>query len=405
MDFDLPEHVRMVRDVVARFVADELIPLERLVIEREAARGMGHDPILPPEIEQRLAARSRELGLWGIDVPEAFGGQGMGALVKGVVMQQLRYSIVPFTLPPDSPNLHFLAESCKGDQIERYLLPYSRGEKTSCLALSEAAAGSDAAAIKTRAERRSGKWVLNGQKMWISNARSADFMIVIAVTDPAKGTRGGMTAFLVDRDTPGVSIPSEYGIIAAQFHPYAVYFDNVELAEGQVLGEIGQAFGPLQNRLGIRRMEIAGWCIGFATRAIDMMIEQAKIRSTFGALLADRQTIQWWIADSFQELEMVKLLTYRLAWQLDRAEEAETDPKRIAIRRGASAVKVQATEMATRVVDRAIQLFGGMGISKELPLEYMYRNLRVLRIVEGASEIHRWTIARDLLRNGQPKTL
>ena len=165
MDFALPEDVRMIRDVVARFTREELIPLEPLVIRREAERGMGHAPILPPDVEAHLHARSRELGLWGIDVPEEFGGQDLGALVKCVVMQQLRSSIVPFTLPPDSPNLHFLKEGCKGEQIERYLLPYVRGELKSCLALTEAGAGSDAAAIKTRAERRDGKWVINGQKM------------------------------------------------------------------------------------------------------------------------------------------------------------------------------------------------------------------------------------------------
>ena len=174
------------------------------------------------------------------------------------------------------------------------------------------------------------------------------------------------------------------------------------VGDDQVLGDVGQAFAPLQNRLGIRRMECACWCLGYAQRALDMMIEQAKARVTFGAPLADRQTIQWWIADSFQEIEMVKLLTYRLAWQLDQEidEGARAD-----IRRGASMVKVQATEMATRVIDRAIQMFGGMGLSKELPLEFMAREVRVLRIVEGPSEVHRWMIARDLLRDGRPSDL
>jgi len=400
MDFSLPEEARMIGELAARFVADELIPLERLVIEREAARGMGGDALIPPEVEARLKARSQELGLWGIDVPEKFGGHDMGALIKCVVTEQMFYSITPFTLPPDSPNLYFLSECAKGEQIERYVLPYAAGEKKSALALTEAGAGADAAGIRLKAERRGNKWILNGEKMWISNARTADFMIVIALTDKDKGTRGGMTAFLVDKDTPGVTVPQEFPVIGGNFHGYSVNFDDVELDDGQVLGEVGQAFGPLQNRLGIRRMECACWCLGYAQRALDMMIEQAKIRKTFGAPLADRQTIQWWIADSFQEIEMVKLLTYRLAWQLDQEND---DGKRAEIRRGASIVKVQATEMATRVIDRAIQLFGGMGVSKELPLEFMAREVRVLRIVEGPSEIHRWLIARDLLRDGRPR--
>jgi (R)-benzylsuccinyl-CoA dehydrogenase len=281
------------------------------------------------------------------------------------------------------------------------VLPYAAGEKKSALALTEASAGSDAAGIRMKAERSTdGKWVLNGEKLWISNARTADFMIVIGFTDRTRGTRGGITAFLVDKGTPGVTVPQEYPVIGGNFHGYAVNFDNVVLDDAQVLGEVGQAFAPLQNRLGIRRMECACWCLGYAQRALDMMIEQANSRHTFGAPLADRQTVQWWIADSFQEIEMVKLLTYRLAWQLDQTYD---DDKRTSIRRGAAMVKVQATEMATRVVDRAIQLFGAMGLSKELPLEFMARELRVLRIVEGPSEVHRWMIARELLRSGRPQ--
>lgn len=389
----------MIGELAARFVADELIPLERLVIEREANRGMGGDPLIPPEVEAKLKSRSQELGLWGIDVPERFGGHDMGALIKCVVTEQMFYSITPFTLPPDSPNLYFLSECAKGDQIERYVLPYATGEKKSALALTEAGAGADAAGIRLKAERRDGKWLVNGEKMWISNARAADFMIVIALTDKEKGTRGGMTAFLVDKGTPGVTVPQEFPVIGGNFFGYSVNFDDVELDDAQVLGEVGNAFGPLQNRLGIRRMECACWCLGYAQRALDMMIEQANARHTFGAPLADRQAVQWWIADSFQEIEMVKLLTYRLAWQLDQVDEISRND----IRRGASMVKVQATEMATRVIDRAIQLFGGMGLSKELPLEFMAREVRVLRVVEGPSEIHRWLVARELLRDGRPR--
>lgn len=394
MDFELPESTRMVRETVARFVSTELMPHEPLIIRREAERGFSDDPLIPPELEASLQQKARDIGLWGIDVPEEFGGQNFGMLTKCVVIEEIKNSMVPFVLPPESPNLFLLKEQCKGDQIDRYLLPYSRGEKKSCLALTEAGAGSDAAGIKTRAERKSGKWVLNGSKMWISNARRADFMIVLAVTDPAKGARGGMTAFLVDKGTLGVSIPSSYPMIG-EYHPYAVFFDNVELEDSQVLGEVGNAFTPMQKRLGVRRLDIAARCIGLATRCINMMIEQANSRSTFGALLADRQVIQWWIADSFQELEMVRLLVYRLAWRLDRGDAD--------FRRDGSMVKVQATEMIGRVVDRAIQLYGGMGLSKELPLEYISRMVRVLRIVEGPSEVHRWVVARDLLKNGMPQ--
>lgn len=393
MDFELPESTRMVRETVARFVKEELIPHEQLIIRREAERGFTDDPLIPPELDKELQKKARDIGLWGIDVPEEYGGQEFGMLAKCVVIEEIKNSIVPFVLPPESPNLYLLKELCKGDQVDRYLLPYARGEKKSCIALSEPGAGSDAGAIKTRAERKNGKWILNGTKIWISNARRADFMIVLAITDPAKGAHGGMSAFLVDKGTPGLSIPTGYPMIG-EYHPYEVVFDNVELDDSQVLGEIGHAFRPLQSRLGVRRLDIASRCIGLATRCINMMIEQANTRSTFGSRLADRQTIQNWIADSYQEMEMVRLLVYRLAWKLDRGD---TD-----FRRDGSMVKIQATEMIARVADRAIQVFGGMGVSKELPLEYISRMVRVLRIVEGPSEVHRWVIARDLLKNGLP---
>lgn len=388
---ELPPDVRMIRDVVNRFVNTELKPLEELVLRRECERGMKDTPILPPEIESELQKKAKDIGLWGIDVPAEYGGQNLGAVTKCAVIEQLKHTIVPFVLPPDSPNLYLLQPLCRGDQIERYLLPYARGEKKSCLALTEPGAGSDAAAIKTRAERRNGKWVLNGTKTFISHAKHADFIIVIAVSDPSKPAHSGMSSFLVDAGTPGLSFPSSFPMIG-EYHPYEVRFDNVELDDSHLLGEEGKAFAPLQTRLGIRRVEIGARCIGLATRCIEMMIEQANLRSTFGAPLASRQSVQWWIADSWQEMEMVRLITYQLAAKIDRGDRE--------IRTEAAMVKVQATEMITRVVDRAIQLFGGMGVSKELPLEYIYRLVRVYRIVEGPSEIHRWVIARDLLKNG-----
>lgn len=381
----------MVRETVRGFARDHLRPLERMVLEREATRGFGDEPLVPADVEAELNAQAREVGLYGVDVPEEYGGQDLGALAKCIVIEELKQSITPYVAPPDSPNLHLLKSLCRGEQVERYLLPYARGEKKACLALTEAGAGSDAGAIRMPGRRRNGKWVLSGSKVFISNARSADFIIVIAVTDAAKGAHGGMTAFLVDKGTPGLSVPANYPMIG-EYCPYEVVFDDVELNDGQVLGEVGAAFAPLQKRLAVRRMEISARCLGLARRCIDMMIEQAQNRSTFGRPLADRQTVQWWIADSFQEMEMVRLLTWRLASRIDHGDAD--------VRSEASMVKIQGTEMIARVVDRAIQLHGGMGVSKELPLEYIYRATRVYRIVEGPSEIHRWIIARDLLRNG-----
>ncbi len=393
MDFTLPEELRMLRDTVARFVREELLPLERDVIKREAERGLTDAPLIDPEVEKELNRKAKAIGLYGIDVPEEYGGQNLGMLAKAVVIEELKTSIVPFVLPPDSPNLWMLRETCKGDQINKYLLPYASGDKKSAIAISEPGAGSDPAGMKTRAEYKNGKWVLNGQKIWISHARHADFMIVMAVTDPAKGSRGGMPAFLVDKGTQGLSIPSVFNTMG-EHAPYAVFLDNVELSDDQVLGEVGNGFGPMQNRLGVRRMEIACRALGYARRCMDLMLTQANQRKTFGALLADRQQVQWWLADSWQEMEMVRWITWRLAWKMD---QGGTD-----WRREASMVKLQGSEMIARVSDRAIQLLGGMGVSKDMPLEYIARAVRVLRIFEGPSEVHRWVIARDLLRNGMP---
>ncbi|HYC46329.1 MAG TPA: acyl-CoA dehydrogenase family protein [Burkholderiales bacterium] len=393
MDFSLPEELRMLRDTVQRFVREELIPLEPTVIRREAERGLTDNPLIPPEAEEKLTAKAKEIGLYGIDVPEEYGGQNLGMLAKAVVIEELKYSIVPFVLPPDSPNLWMLKETCKGDQVRKYLMPYASGEKKSAIAITEPGAGSDPANMKTRAEYKNGKWVLNGQKIFISGARKADFIIAMAVTDPQKGSRGGITAFLVDKGTKGLSIPSVFSTIG-EHSPYAVFFDNVELGDEQVLGEIGKGFAPMQNRLGVRRMEIGCRALGYSRRCMDLMIPQANERKTFGAPLADRQQIQCFIADSFQEMEMVRWITWRLAWKMDQGDTNW--------RRDAAMVKLQGSEMVARVTDRAIQLFGGMGITKDLPIEYMYRACRAWRIYEGPSEIHRWFIARDLLRNGMP---
>ncbi len=397
MDFTLPEEMRMLRDTVARFVREELLPLERDVIKREAERGLTDAPLIDPDAEKELNRKAKAIGLYGIDVPEEYGGQNMGMLAKAVVIEELKTSIVPFVLPPDSPNLWMLRETCKGDQVQKYLLPYANGDKKSAIAISEPGAGSDPAGMKTRAEYKNGKWLLNGQKIWISGARKADFIIVMAVTDPERGSRGGITAFLVDKETKGLSIPSVFNTMG-EHAPYAVFFDNVELSDDQVLGEVGKGFAPMQNRLGVRRMEIACRSLGYARRCMDYMLKQANERKTFGALLADRQQVQWWLADSWQEMEMVRWITWRLAWKMDRSVDQGGGDWR----REAAMVKLQGSEMIARVSDRAIQLLGGMGVSKDLPLEYIARACRVFRIFEGPSEVHRWFIARDLLRNGMP---
>ncbi|WEX12442.1 acyl-CoA dehydrogenase family protein [Chelativorans sp. AA-79] len=378
----------MLQDLVRKFVTSELIPLEKKVQEREASRGLGNDPVIPPDDYSRLLGRAQELGLWGMDVPEEFGGSGLGIVAKMVAVEEMSRSITPFRLPPESPNLWLLSKTCTPQQREKYLLPYARGDKRSSLALTEADAGSDVGAMRTNAKRVDGGWLLNGTKMWISWANVADFFIVVAVTDKEKGTRGGMTSFLVDADTPGFRV-GNFIPTMGEPTPYELQLENVFIPDEQVLGEIGYAFKPLTNRLGVRRVEIAARCVGMANRLIDLMVTQAENRVTFGKPLADRQAVQWMIADSAIEVHAARLMVRDAAEKLDAGISD--------IREEASITKVYATEMISRVVDRAMQVYGGIGFSKETPIEYIYRNSRVLRILEGASEIHRMQIARKRL--------
>ena len=382
----LSDDQRMIKDLVRKFVESELIPLEKTVQEREAGRGLGNDPVIPPEAQARLMERASELGLWGMDVPEEFGGSGLGMAVKMVAVEEMNRSITPFRLPPESPNLFLLSKTCTPSQREKYLLPYAAGKKRSSLALTEAGAGSDVSAIRTVAKKVDGGWVINGSKMWISWADLADFFIVVALTDKEKGTRGGMTSFLIDKDTPGFTI-GNFVPTMGEPTPYELLLENVFIPDDQVLGEVGYAFKPLTNRLGVRRIEIAARCVGMASRLIDLMSLQASNRVTFGQPLGERQGVQWMIADSVIEVHAARLMVRDAALKLDMGIAD--------VREEASATKVFATEMITRVVDRAMQVHGGLGFSKETPIEYIYRNSRVLRILEGASEIHRMQIARQ----------
>lgn len=388
MDFELPEEYRMLQETVRRFVRQELLPIEATVLERDT-QGMTGEELVPPEVEERLLAVAREAGLWGLDVPEEFGGLNLGALPKCLATEELYKTITPFTFPPDAPNLHMLMETCTPAQREKYLLPYAQGQARSAIAISEPGAGSDPAGMQTNAVRRGDQWIINGRKIWISRAHVADFIIVMAVTDKGKGARGGITAFLVDKDTPGLVLQRQIPVIGGHA-PWELVFEDMAVPGSHVLGTVGQGFAPMQLRLTVRRLEMGSWCVGLAQRCLDMMVAYAKQRVTFGQKLADRQAIQWFIADSATDIHASRLMVHHGAWKFDRGDD---------VRQEASMLKVFATEMATRVADRAMQMHGGMGMSKEMPLEFIYRRLRPMRIFEGPTEVHRWVIARKLLRD------
>lgn len=384
MNFELNEDHRMIKDLVARFVREQLMPLEGAVLSREATTGEHH---LLPEESARLDAMTRELGLWGLDAPLEMGGHDLPVVAMVGVNEEFGKTITPYELPPDSPNLRMLLETANEDQRARYLEPYARGETVSAIAISEPGAGGDPAMMTARAERDGDGWVLNGRKIWISRAARADWTIVMAVTDKARGARGGISAFIVDRGTPGFTVERRIPMIGG-VSTYEVVLENCRVPAAQLLGREGAGFAPMQKRLSSRRVQMAAWCIGRAQRALDMLCEYAPQRTTFGAPLAERQVVQWWVADAATRIHACRLMTYDAAARIDAGDDARTQ---------VSMIKVFATEMAWEVIDHVMQAFGAMGMTKEMPLQQMANETRLMRIYEGPTEIHRWVIARDLL--------
>jgi alkylation response protein AidB-like acyl-CoA dehydrogenase len=383
MPLQLSEEQRMLQDLVAKFVDKELMPLEAKVIAREMR---GEPGKLTAEEEAPLLAKCKELGLWALDVPEEFGGADLPAVALMAVNEELWRTIVPFTFPPDSPNLHMLKAVATPEQRKKYLEPYGRGEAKSCMAISEPGAGADPSGMTTRAELVDGEWVINGRKIWVSYVPDADFIILMARVGKGK-RQEGITAFIVEKGTKGFLIEREIPMIGAH-RTYELVLDNVRLPADAILGEVGQGFAPMQLRLTVRRLQIAAWALGHSRRALDMMCQHVTQRSTFGALLADRQAIQWWIADSATKIHACRLMIHDAAARLDHGED---------VRQAASMVKTFAAEMVWEIVDYAIQAFGAMGTTKELPLQLMAQQARLMRIYEGPSEVHRMSIARRIL--------
>ncbi|MFT5390416.1 MAG: acyl-CoA dehydrogenase [Gammaproteobacteria bacterium] len=385
MDFEVPEEARMLTDLVSKFVRDDLMPYESIILEREA--NGGHVALTEQELAP-LYVKCKSLGLWGLDVPEALGGANVGLVAKLGVQEALATTVTPFLFPPDSPNLHMLNAVANDDQRERYLAPYAAGDTVSAIAISEPNAGGDPAGMATRAVRKGDDWVINGRKIWISRIKGADFTIVMAVTDPEKGSRGGITAFLVDKDTPGMIIEREIKMLGGR-RTYEVVFDDCRVPHAQVLGEVGNGFAPMQLRLNTRRIEMGATALGMSQRALDMLIEHAKNRITFGERLADRQAIQFWISDAATRMHALRLMVWDAAWKVERGED---------VRNECSMIKYFSTEMASDIIDRAMQVHGAMGVTKELPLHLMWQNVRTMRVYEGPTEVHKWVIARRILK-------
>src|SRR5580704_674530 len=376
MDFALSDEHRMLKDLVARFVREELLPLERVVLEREANGAGTH---LTPEEIGPIDKKAKELGLWGLDAPEDVGGADMPEVAMVGVLEELGKTVTPYVFPPDSPNLRMLKATVNAEQRAQYLAPYAQGEKISAIGISEPGAGADPAAMTTSARRDGDSWVINGRKIWISKAAESDFIILMAVTDKAKGAHGGISAFLLDKGTPGFNILRKIPMIGGHF-TYEVALEDCRIPASKLLGQEGQGFAPMQLRLSTRRLLMACSCIGMAQRALDMMCQYAPQRITFGVPLAERQTIQWWVADGAARVHAARLMAYDAAWQIDQGRDVRTE---------VSMLKVFATEMAWEILDQAMQTFGGMGMTKEVPLQLMAATIRNMRIYDGPSEIHR----------------
>lgn len=378
------EETALIRETVAKFVDRELILLEPHYLKSKLP-GSDH-PELTAQQKQRLRTVSKDLGLWGLDAPEDLGGHDLPTRTMAAVHEELGRTCVPFVLPPDSPNLRMLQAVGTEAQKRKYMQPYIEGRMVSAIAISEPGAGGDPAAMKTRAALDGDQWVLNGRKIWISNARAADFIIVMArVGNDAR--QGGITSFIVEKGTPGFVIEREIPMLGGG-STYEIVFEDCRIPADSVLGEIGKGYAPMQLRLRTRRLEMGSTCIGITRRALDMLCEHARQRETFGVKLADRQAIQWWIADISTRMHACRLMVRDAADKTDRGED---------VRHEASMIKVFATEMAYEACDHAMQTLGALGMTLELPLNALWQKARLMRMYEGPSEVHRQSIARRVL--------
>ena len=383
--FRLPDELVLLRDQIRRFMREEVKPIEDK---------LPHDATgCSSEDRKKLRALAEEMGLTRLTVPEEYGGNPVSALARVVIAEESAkcrlggYNPALGAFGGGPPNIIWGGTQ---DQIERYGIRCIEGKKHAFVAITEPTGGSDPRNnISTRATRSGDHWVLNGRKMWITGAGHADFGIIFSRNkDGTENAPPEITAFIVEPDFPGINF-NEIKVIRA-LSPYEIVLDNCEVPLENVLGNVGQGFGVAQNWLVDARIPYAAGCIGIAQEALDMACGWVKQRPTRGGMLADKQAIQWMIADSEVELRAARMLIYDAASKVDEGLPGKVD---------ASICKLYGTETAGRVVDRAMQMFGGMGMAQEMPLERWYREMRVKRIGEGPSEVHRMVISRDKLRN------
>lgn len=383
MDLEPSEEQRIIVDTVRKFVRNEIVPLET-DLDPDASELQSGD-------RDRLVAQVKQMGFYGLDIPPQYGGPEIDIVTRtlmAIEMAQHRAGLyTPCYGVFGGAGLAQLFEANE-DQKQRYLYPTLRGEKHGFFGLTEPSGGSDPArAIQTTAVKDGDDWVLNGGKIFISGADRADYGITFARTDSARG-REGITCFIVDTDSPGFHVRRVVHTLRSTSYATELQYDNLRVPAGNVLGEVNRGFAIANDRLSRQRIPYAAGCIGVAVKAQEMAIAYANQRETFGDILASRQAIQWMIVDNEIDIRTSRWLTLAAADKCNKQQPYRTE---------AAMAKLVSSEAGGRVVDRAMQIHGGYGMTKDLPLERWYREIRIRRVGEGPSEVQRLIMARDLL--------
>ncbi|PVA10310.1 acyl-CoA dehydrogenase [Pelagivirga sediminicola] len=382
MNFGLTDEQEMIVSTVRSFVENEIYPHEAEV-ERTGE--------VPPELAEKIKQKTLDLGFYACNFPEEVGGAGLSHLEFALVERELGRGSMALTHFFGRPQNILMA--CEGEQREKYLLPAVRGERMDALAMTEPGAGSDVRGMKCSAKRDGGDWVLNGTKHFISGADHADFVIVFVATGEDQTPRGPkkrITTFLVDRGTPGFTIRDGYRSVSHRGYKNMILdFDNCRLPDAQVLGEVDGGFAVMNEWLYATRITVATNSVGRARRCFDLALNYAAEREQFGQPIGKNQGISFQIADMITEIDAADWLTLSSAWRLDQGLPAN---------REIASAKLYATEMLARVTDTTLQIYGGMGLMDDFPIERFWRDARVERIWDGTSEIQRHIISRELLR-------
>ena len=387
IDFTVPPELETARQAVAAFMDQQVYTNENQIIEDEG---------IPVELERELQRQVKAQGLWAPHLPEEWGGMGIGFIGQALVNEIIGRSVIGPRIfgnaAPDAGNAELLLIAATPEQKEKYLRPLASGDVRSCFAMTEPeVSGSDPTGLRTSAVREGDEWVIDGHKWFISGAIGSAFAIVMAVTDSSADPYSRASMILVPTDTPGFNIIRAVGVMGSGGvgGHCEIRFENCRVPAGNLLGEVGKGFKLAQARLGPGRIQHCMRWVGAAQRSFEMMCRYSLKRQSFGEPLAKKQTIQNWIADSAAEINAARLMTLNAAWKMDRGDDARVE---------ISLIKFYGARVLNDVIDRAIQVHGALGYSKDTPLEMFYRDARAARIYDGPDEVHRQVVAQRILQ-------